>query len=198
MWNKSLYGNYRQVKFTDVWQTAESFVSDYKNNGIETTISDKTATTLYYLLYSRYGNSVLASSDTNRFKYDVWATIFSYGPTWEKRLEIQGKLRNLTDDELFTGATQIYNHAYNPGTAPSTSTLDELTAINEQNTSKNKKGKMDAYAMLIALLETDVTESFLDKFKKLFLKVVQPELPLWYTTDVINDTIIGDEIGDGN
>lgn len=192
MWNKSLYGNYRQVKFTDVWQTAESFVSDYKNNGIETTISDKTATTLYYLLYSRYGNSVLASSDTNRFKYDVWATIFSYGPTWEKRLEIQGKLRNLTDDELFTGATQIYNHAYNPGTAPSTNTLDELTAINEQNTSKNKKGKMDAYAMLIALLETDVTESFLDKFKKLFLKVVQPELPLWYATDVINDTIIGD------
>ena len=198
MWNKSLYGNYRQVKFTDVWQTAESFVSDYKNNGIETTISDKTATTLYYLLYSRYGNSVLASSDTNRFKYDVWATIFSYGPTWEKRLEIQDKLRNLTDDELFTGATQIHNHAYNPGTAPSTNTLDELTAINEQNTSKNKKGKMDAYAMLIALLETDVTESFLDKFKKLFLKVVQPELPLWYATDVINDTIIGDEVGDGN
>lgn len=192
MWNKSLYGNYRQVKFTDVWQTAESFVSDYKNSGIETTISDKTATTLYYLLYSRYGNSVLASSDTNRFKYDVWATIFSYGPTWEKRLEIQDKLRNLTDDELFTGATQIYNHAYNPGTAPSTSTLDELTAINEQNTSKNKKGKMDAYAMLIALLETDVTESFLDKFKKLFLKVVQPELPLWYATNIVNDDIIGD------
>ena len=198
MWNKSLYGNYRQVKFTDVWQTAESFVSDYKNNGIETTISDQTATTLYYLLYSRYGNSVLASSDTNRFKYDVWATIFSYGPTWEKRLEIQEKLRNLTDDDLFTGATQIYNHAYNPGTAPSTNTLDELTAINEQNTSKNKKGKMDAYAMLIALLETDVTESFLDKFKKLFLKVVQPELPLWYATGIINEDIIGDGIGDGN
>ena len=191
MWNKSLYGNYRQVKFTDVWQSAESFVSEYKNNGIQTTISDNTANTLYYLLYSRYGNSVLASSDTNRFKYDVWATIFSYGPTWEKRLEIQDKLRNLTDDELFTGATQIYNHAYNPGTAPSTNTLDELTAINEQNTSKNKKGKMDAYAMLIALLETDVTESFLDKFKKLFLKVVQPELPLWYATDVVDDDIIG-------
>lgn len=193
MWNKSLYGNYRQVKFTDVWQTAASFVSDYKNNGIETTISDKTATTLYYLLYSRYGNSVLASSDTNRFKYDVWATIFSYGPTWEKRLEIQDKLRNLTDDELFNGATQIYNHAYNPGTAPSTNTLDELTAINEQNTSKSKKGKMDAYAMLIALLETDVTESFLDKFKKLFLKVVQPELPLWYATNIVDDNVIGDE-----
>ena len=193
--NRSLYGNYRQVKFTDVWDTASDFVTEYKDNGIQTTISDQTATTLYYLLYSRFGNSTIASSDTNRFKYDVWATIFSYGPTWEKRLEIQEKLRDLTDDELFTGATQIYNHAYNPGTAPSTSTLDELPTINEQNTNKYKKAKMDGYAMLMSLLETDVTEVFLDKFKKLFLKVVQPEIPLWYVTDTAEDDIIGDGQG---
>ena len=193
--NCSLYGNYRQVKFTDVWGDADTFLSDYSSNGIKTTISQDSAKTLYYLLYSRFGNSVVASSDTNRFKYDVWATIFSYGPTWEKRLEIQEKLRDLTDDDLFTGATQIYNHAYNPGTAPSTSTLDELTAINEQNTNKHKKAKMDGYAMLMSLLETDVTEVFLDKFKKLFLKVVQPELPLWYATETIDDDIIGDGQG---
>ena len=196
--NNSLYGNYRQVKFTDVWKDVNSFLTEYQNNGIKTTISQQSAQTLYYLLYSRFGNSTIASSDTNRFKYDVWGTIFSYGPTWEKRLEIQEKLRGLSDDELFTGATQIFNHAYNPGTAPSTSTLDELTAINEQNTNKNKKDKLNAYAMLMSLLEIDVTQQFLDKFKKLFLTVVQPELPLWYATDVINDTIIGDEVGDGN
>ena len=198
MRNNSLYGNYRQVKFTDVWENVNSFITDYRNNGIKTTISQQSAQTLYYLLYSRFGNSTIASSDTNRFKYDVWGTIFSYGPTWEKRLEIQEKLRGLSDDELFTGATQIFNHAYNPGTAPSTNTLDELTAINEQNTNKNKKDKLNAYAMLMSLLEIDVTQHFLDKFKKLFLTVVQPELPLWYATDVINDTIIGDEVGDGN
>lgn len=198
MRNNSLYGNYRQVKFTDVWEDVNSFLTEYQNNGIKTTISQQSAQTLYYLLYSRFGNSTIASSDTNRFKYDVWGTIFSYGPTWEKRLEIQEKLRGLSDDELFTGATQIFNHAYNPGTAPSTNTLDELTAINEQNTNKNKKDKLNAYAMLMSLLEIDVTQQFLDKFKKLFLTVVQPELPLWYATDVINDTIIGDEVGDGN
>lgn len=193
MWNNSLYGKYyRQVKFTDVWGDAPTFVSEYNSSGIETTISDTTATTLYYLLYSRYGNNVIASSDTNRFKYDVWATIFSYGPTWEKRLEIQEKLRDLTDDDLFAGATQIYNHAYNPGTAPSTNYIDELPAINEQNTSKHKKDKMSGYAMLISLLETDVTERFLDKFKKLFLNVVQPELPLWYATETTTDDSTGD------
>ena len=193
--NCSLYGNYRQVKLTDVWGDVSSFLSEYQNNGIQTTISEQNAKTLYYLLYSRFGNDVVASSDTNRFKYDVWGTIFSYGPTWEKKLEIQEKLRNLTDDDLLIGSTNILNHSYNPGTAPSTSTLDELPAINEQNTSKHKKSKMDAYAMLISLLETDVTQKFLDKFKKLFLKVVQPEKPLWYGTNTIDDDIIGDGQG---
>ena len=192
MWNKSLYGNYRQVKFTDVYPDVATFLSDYNSNGIKTTISQDSATTLYYLIYSRFGNSVIASSDTNRFKYDLFGTIFSYGPTWEKKLDIQEKLRNLTDDELFAGSTQIHNHAYNPGTAPSTGTLDELPAINEQNTSKYKKDKMSGYAMLVSLLDTDVTESFISKFKKLFITVVQPELPLWYATDIIDDDIIGD------
>ena len=193
MWNNSLYGNYRQVKFTDVYPDVDTFLTEYNSNGIKTTISQESATTLYYLIYSRFGNSVIASSDTNRFKYDLFGTIFSYGPTWEKRLDIQEKLRNLTDDDLFAGATQIYNHAYNPGTAPSTNYIDELPAINEQNTSKHKKDKMSGYAMLMSLLETDVTERFLDKFKKLFLKIVQPERPLWYATETIDDDVIGEE-----
>ena len=190
--NYSLYGNYRQVKFTDVWGDVDTFLADYQNNGIQTTISQDSAKILYYLLYSRWGNSTIASDDTNRFKYDVWGTIFSYGPTWEKRLELQKKLRDISDNDLFTGATQIYNHAYNPGTSPSTSTLNELPAINEQNTSKHKKDKLSAYAMLISLLETDVTESFLNTFSKLFITIVQPELLLWYSTEVIDDDVIGD------
>ena len=194
----SLYGNYRQVKFTDVYPDAETFVTDYKESALPTTISNDTATTLYYLLYSRYGNSVIASSDTNRFKYDLFATIFSYAPTWEKRLEVQEKLREMSDAELFTGQTTINNHSFNPSTAPSTSTLDELTTINEQHTMKGKRDKLTAYTELSRALWTDVTEQFLDKFQKLFLIILQPEIPLWYTTPVIEDYIIGDGEGDGN
>lgn len=194
----SLYGNYRQVKFTDIYPDAETFVTDYTSSAIPTTISNATATTLYYLLYSRYGNSVIASSDTNRFKYDLFATIFSYAPTWEKRMEVQEKLRELSDAELFTGQTTINNHSYNPSTVPSTSTLDELTTINEQVTQKGKRDKLTAYVELSRALWTDVTEQFLDKFQKLFLIILQPELPLWYATPIIEDYIIGDGEGDGN
>lgn len=194
----SLYGNYRQVKFTDVYPDATTFVNDYTTSAIPTTISNDTATTLYYLLYSRYGNSVIASSDTNRFKYDLFATIFSYAPTWEKRLDVQEKLRDLSDEELITGQATINNHSYNPSTAPSTGTLDELTTINEQVTQKGKRDKLTAYTELLRALWTDVTEQFLDKFQKLFLIILQPELPLWYATPVTNDYIIGDGEGDGN
>lgn len=193
MLNDSYYGNFRQQKFTDIYPDVDTFITDYNTIGIKPTLKGgDTIATLYYLLYSRYGNSVIASSDTNRFRYNLFAIVFSYGPTWEKRLDIQDKLRSLPESELLTGATQIYNHAYNPGTAPTTQALDELPAINEQNTSKSKRSKLDGYALLNSLLETDVTEEFISKFKKLFLVVVQPELPLWYETDVRNDNIVGD------
>lgn len=99
----SLYGDYRQVKFTDIYDNVEDFLADYKDVGIPTSISDKSATTLFYLLYSRYGNSTIAASDTTRFKYRLFGTIFESGPTWEKRLDLQEKLRNLTQDQLISG-----------------------------------------------------------------------------------------------
>lgn len=177
---ESLYGNYRTRKLTDVWSKHEDFIAEYNAAAIPTTITDTSATTLYYLLYARYGNSTILSSDENQFKYKLWSIIFQYGPTWEKRLDVQSKLRNLTDTELEQGTKMIYNHSYNPSSAPSTSTLDELTTINEQNTQSQKRNKLNSYAILMELLKTDVTEEFIGKFKKLFLVVVEPEEPLWY------------------
>lgn len=184
--HKSLYGNYRTRKFTDIWEEVDAFIDDYNSVGIKPTITEETASTLYYLLYARYGNSHIASSDENQFKYKVFSTIFMYGPTWEKRLEIQQKLREMDEEELRESAKAIYNHSFNPSTAPSTDTLEELSTINDQNVTKHRRSKTDAYALLIGLLETDVTEDFLSKFKKLFLTVVTPELPLWYVTETID------------
>lgn len=179
----SLYGSYRQKKFTDVYDSVEKFLTDYNGVGLPTTISQGSAQTLYYLLYGRYGNDVIASSDINRFKYRLFGIIFQYGPTWEKRLEIQEKLRGLTEDEILTGSRQIYNNAQNPSTEPSTDTTDELQYINEQNVTKNRRGKLDAYAMLMELLRSDVTNELLTKFKTLFLTVIEPEEPLYYVSE---------------
>ena len=183
----SEYGNYRTEKFTDFYPKAQDFVNDYHRCGIPSTITDDTATTLYYLLYARYGNSHIISSDENQFKYKMFSIIFQYGPTWEKRLDIQNKLRNLTEDELMYGTKAIYNTANNPGTEPSTGSLEELQYINSQNTTGYKKSKMDAYANLLALLDTDVTEDFIKKFGKLFITILEPREPLWYGTEIGED-----------
>lgn len=188
---QALYGNYRNRKFTDIWTEVEEFLDDYGNNGIKTTISEASATTLYYLLYARYGNSTIASSDENQFKYKVFSTIFMYGPTWEKRLKIQEDIRNLGLDEVLDGGKAIYNAALNPNQAPSTDTLEELPYINSQNTTRYKKSKVDGYSVILNLLETDVTEEFIGQFKKLFLTIVSPELPLWYETQLVNNDYEG-------
>lgn len=179
----SLYGNFRTRTFVEIWNNEEAFANDYNNNGIPVTISAVSLKTLFYLLYARYGNSNIASSDENQFKYKVFSTIFMYAPSWEKRLDIQKKLRELSDEEIMKGSTAIYNSALNPSTAPSTAALEELPYINQQNATKYKKAKMDAYATLYALIETDVTEELIGKFKKLFITIVEPDKALWYKTE---------------
>lgn len=180
----SMLPQYSTILFTDVWESVNDFLYDYQNNGIPKTIDvAKSAQTLYYLLYARYGNNPIANRDVNQFKAKVMSIIFSYGPTWEKRLDIQAKLRNLTDDQILVGAKAIYNQALNPSDAPGTGTLEELDYINQQNTTNYKKAPMEAYGQLWELLSIDVTTEFINKFKVCFKTFVMPERPLVYETE---------------
>ena len=176
----SLYGDYRQKSFQEVWKDVDSFLSDYQGSQIPVNIKNDSATTLYYLLYGKYGNDIVASSDINRFKYRVYSIIFQYGPTWEKKLELQDKIRQLSDDEIMLGGTTIANTATNPGSKPTTQTTEELKGIGKQNVNKYKKDALSAYKEYYYSIEDDITEKFLDRFNSLFIKIVQPELPLLY------------------
>ena len=186
----SVYGNYRTRKFADIWPSADAFIQDYQASAIPQKLKVADATTLYYLLYARYGNSSIANSDENQFKYKIFSTIYIGGATWAKKQEIQDKLREMTEDEILAGTKAIYNHAFNPQTAPTTDTVDELEYINEQNTTKYKKSKLDGYALLWAILNDGVTETFLREFRYHFLVVVEPQLPLWYVTDISGDVVV--------
>ena len=150
-------------------------MANYTNNLVKT---------LYYLLYSKYGNSAIASSDVNQFKYKVFTTIFEYAPAWKKRLEIQEKLFNINlsevDPDYLKGTMVMYNHAVNPDTEPTTTSYDALPGINRQTVQTTKRGMLEGYSTLLELVNTDVTAAFLNKFKKLFLTVVMPQAPLWY------------------
>ena len=179
---------YNTMSFSDVWSSATSFVSDYNNNEINTTITDEEATLLYYLLYARFGNSPIANSDVNQFKYKVWSIIWQYGPIWSKKLDVQDKIRTLTDEEIQQGTLGIFNHAFNPEQAPGTTQETILNFINEQNTSKMKKSKLSAYLDLYNAIAEDVTEEFIARFYDLFKQFVSPEKRLLYVEDIDDES----------
>lgn len=184
IWNDVLYDDLAHMRrtrtFCDIWGTVTDFTTDFGTSPWSSAITATNKQTLYYLLYARYGNSHIASSDENQFKYKVYSIIFQYGPTWEKQLSLQQTFRTMSEADLIQGAKTIFNHAHNPGTAPTTGTLEELTYIDDQNTANYKKNKLDAYYLLVGLLKEDVTEQFLRRFERLFIKFVSPEPPFIY------------------
>lgn len=187
MSNAEVWSKYDTILMTDVWESAAEFMHDYKHVGIPTTISDANITTLYYLLYAKYGNSPIANFDITQFKYKMFSTIFQFGPTWEKKLELQTKVRGLTDAEIMAGSKAIYNSALNPSTAPTTGSLEELSYINAQNTTNYKKSKLEAYGMQWEMLDDSLTAKFIEKFSICFKKFVGPEQPLVYVSEEDED-----------
>ena len=188
---KSYYGDYRTRTFANIFPSYEEFAEAYNASALKIEFSAEgqpglSLPQLFYMLYAHYGNSHIAYSDENQFVYYLWSIIYQYGPTVIKKREIQDKLRALdkdNPDEFFRGSKAIHNHSFNPSTEPSTSTLEELLTINDQNTTNYKKSYMDAYANLLALLDEDVVDDFIHKFRRLFIKVLAPDYPLLYTTE---------------
>ena len=211
--------------FCEIWDSSDSFLADYNNTGTEFTnqvppvISQQNALMTYLLLFSRYGNNPIANYDVNQFKNKIFTIIWQYGPAWEKRLSMQEDIRNLTLQEITQGTktdwsmegtqsqnnsgtdTTINNHAFNPSTAPTTQTTNELDYIDQQQVAKGSntstisgtdsqttgqvvtKSKMDAYAQLWDLVATDVTNDYIAKFKNCFKQFVAPERRMIYVTE---------------
>ena len=136
---------------------------------------------IYYMLYARYGNNPIANYDETQFIWKLFTIVYQYGPTWAKRLDVQSKLRALTDDQIREGSKAVFNHAYNPTEIPSGD--NDLSFINEQNRTKYTKSPLEGYAVLEELLKTDVTTDFLNKFQKLFKQFVKPERTWIYVTE---------------
>lgn len=184
----TLMPQYRTKTFCEVWGDYDSFKKDYDDlvtlvsGGVSPLKPDNVKAT-FYLLYSRYGNNPIVNFDITQFKVRIMSVIATYGPTWEKKKGIQKSLRDLTEAEIIQGAKQIYNHANNPSTNPTTAGLEELTFINDQSTSNSKKSKMEAYSILTSIIKVDSTDEYLNKFKDCFSRFVGDQYPMIFTLE---------------
>ena len=136
MINVEMLPQYDTKLMTEVWSQASEFLTDYQNIGIPTTISTANATTLYYLLYARYGNTPIANYDENQWKYKMFSIIFQYGPTWEKRLDIQNTLRGLQIADLVDNGSfhELFSHS---GSETSSKTGSDNNTRTLNTTEKN-------------------------------------------------------------
>lgn len=179
---------YDTLTFAQVWPKYEDFKKDYDELIVgfaqnSAPLKADSVQTTYYLMFARYGNNPIANSDVGQFKMKIFASIYAYGPLWQRKQEIQDEIRKLTEAELLTGAKQIYNHAYNPNSEPKSTELEELNYINEQNVTNNKKSKMEAYSILWAILHSSATDEYLNKFKKCFAVFVDKMPAPFYIDD---------------
>ena len=180
---------YTTKTFAQVWSNYNAFATDYNSlmpliaGGLVNPISSDNIQAIYYLLYAKYGNTPIICTDEMQWKMKIMSVIISYGPLWQKKKTIQVTLRALSEGEILQGAKQIYNHAFNPSTEPSTGELEELTHINDQNVTNNKKSKMEAYNILWTILHADATEEFMRKFNNCFSRFVGDQFPTIFITE---------------
>ena len=179
---------YSTKTFAQVYSSYEEFKKDYDalitlvSGGVQP-LTNANVQATFYLLFARYGNNPIVNFDITQFKMKLMSVIATYGPVWEKKKAIQKSLRDLSEADLLQGAKQIYNHAFNPSTEPSTQELEELTHINDQNVTNNKKAKMEAYSILWANLHVDATDEYLNKFKNCFSRFVGDQCPILFAVD---------------
>lgn len=183
--NQDLYGNQRTRTFAEIYPTVDDFKAAYDSNPFAsaTNIGADDITKIYYLLYANYGNSSICSSDEYRFEIKLFSIIYQYGPTYIQKTLIQKAIREKALDDFKTGGKVIYNTALNPNVAPTTNTLTELPYINNQNTNNYVKSDAESMQIKWELMNDSLESEFLAKFKSLFLKIVNPTVPLWYSTE---------------
>ena len=174
---------YNTKLFIDVYPTFDSFKHDFDEEFdmyAKDCISATSLKKLYWLLYSHYASNPIVNYSVIIFRSKVVAITFQKGPTWERKLALQKTLRDLSDDDLLTGARTIFNRAMHDESAPSTDTDTELTYLNSQDVSKQRRSKLDAYSYLQDVLKTDVIEEFIQSYAKLFSKFVSPSITRIY------------------
>lgn len=169
--------------FEELFESSDKFLEEFKASGFNTEISDDKVKVLYLHLYAEYGHSHINDFSKDHWKYNIWSTIDKYGPTWEKNLQIQKRLRELTEKDLLGGGQMVTNVSMNPSTEPTTQTTEELPTVNQQTTSKNMRSILSGYEHLVVLLEADVTTEFTSKFKKFFKKIIIGKMKSYITNE---------------
>lgn len=187
---ESIYNNNSATsRFREVFTTADTFISLFRESPLnEAKLSDETLKKIYYELYAEYGDSYFRATNDYRNQLKTFSILQNEGLVYQKKLEIQNNLINMSLSELMEEGISISNYAENPGDDATTmiddySGEDFIKYVNNQNVVKNKKSKLDAYKSQLYAIR-NVTTEFIKKFSVLFETILWSSyLPVFETED---------------
>ena len=99
--------------------------------------------------------------------------IYTYYREFEATSKSIIDLMNLTDEEISIADSMITNFANIPETASSTD-VEEVDFITNQQKAINKKGKLQIKKEQLSNKRTFTVKTFLNRFRHLFIKVISP------------------------
>lgn len=170
----SIYNNNSATsRFTEVFTSVDTFITSFRESPLnDANLTDETLKKVFYELVAQYGDSYFKSTNDYRNKLKTFSILANEGVVYQKKLEIQKKLINLTLQELMDNGVSISNYAENPGDE-ATTTIDAyegedfLKYVNNQNVTKDKNSKLNAYKSQLYAIK-NVTTDFVKKFSQLF------------------------------
>lgn len=133
---------------------------------------------LYKLFIDKYMNCSIAYDTTEVFKHRFRMVLIDNLNEYARRKAIIDKLYALTDDELIVMNEYIHNYANNPNVSV-TDVFATLPYITQQENSKNKLSKLDAYANYLNYILPYGNKEFLQKFDKLFKQIFIREVNIY-------------------
>ncbi len=169
------------MTFSEYYDSIDTFKAKYNELPSNMKLlTDAQVGLVYCLLLGEYANSRFANLSIDQANMRIFTTLYSYGPAYFKKKEIQTAITNLDLtrdlDIILAGTTAIYNSAANDGGLPTTQTSEELGFVDSQNTTKYRRSKLEGYANYYELISNDPTKDFLAKFKSIFAKYITNNL----------------------
>ena len=174
----SIYNNNSATsRFTEVFTSVDTFITSFRESPLnDVNITDETLKKVFYELVAQYGDSYFKSTNDYRNKLKTFSILANEGVVYQKKLEIQKNLIKLTLQELMDNGVSISNYAENPGD-DATTTIDAyegedfLKYVNNQNVTKDKSNKLNAYKSQLYAIK-NVTTDFIKKFSPLFESIL--------------------------
>lgn len=184
-----LFGGNITRKFSDIFPNLETFQELWEELPFKELgdVTDESVKLTYYLLVAQYNNSTIASTDEFQFEMNLFSRIWQHAPLWQREVDLQKEVRALSLSDITKGSKMISNHSYNPSTEPSTGSDTELTTINEQNVSIQKRDTLKAIMDYEGILTANPTAYYLSKFRDLFISIVEPQIEALFEGDDVSE-----------